>query len=664
MVNLNDQEWPKKHVQLYPDRQHPLLAIDADTFSSALAAGDLDLCLFFLQTNKENRADAAELNCRLAEALFHCGRRDEALACGERACGCANDRPHVLDFCAWLFSNCGRHGRAAGIYKQLVRLRADWVEGYRHASGSLAAIGEIDEAIAYGIKASDLAPHSAEFATHAGLLLLQAHRYEEAENYLQRALAAEPENASILRALSMAIASLGRDRESADVAVRAAMLAIDDGDTVIHAAELCQRCGRLDEAAELLTRAITANADDPRLRRVFSGIEMVRDRLASAISAIDRALAIAPDIAEYHLHRAHLLLQLHDHDGAARAAARAQALNPADPAVKRTILTVLLETGRITPATAMAGELLQDCPEDQEAAEAARQVLDRRLDTIDGDYTVVRERQLRPARGIRQIPGFLERLRTQHRVLRAVIIREARTRFADTKLGYGWALLEPILHLAMLSLTFSLLMHGRPPIGTEFFIFYYTRLIPYHVFVHASSAMTHAIADNTALLQLPLVTTFDVILARGAVEILTDALIAILLLIGFAAVGFKAIPDDAWQPVLAFIIAATLGCGIGFINAAANAFYKSWDKIYVQLMRALYFCSGIFYVPGMMPDWVRNILVWNPILHAIDWFRMGFYSAYQPHWLDLSYLVLLAILALLIGLTVERGLRRSMSQPA
>src|SRR5262249_31324622 len=154
---------------------------------------------------KENRADAAELNCRLAEALFHCGRRDEALACGERARGCANDRPHILDFCAWLFSNCGHHGRAAEIYKKLVRLRADWVEGHRHASGSLAAMGEIDEAIAYGIKASDLAPRSAEFATHAGNLLIHARRYEEAENYLRRALAIEPENASVLRALSVAI---------------------------------------------------------------------------------------------------------------------------------------------------------------------------------------------------------------------------------------------------------------------------------------------------------------------------------------------------------------------------------------------------------------------------------------------------------------------------
>jgi capsular polysaccharide transport system permease protein len=77
----------------------------------------------------------------------------------------------------------------------------------------------------------------------------------------------------------------------------------------------------------------------------------------------------------------------------------------------------------------------------------------------------------------------------------------------------------------------------------------------------------------------------------------------------------------------------------------------------------LYFISGIFYVPAMMPDWARDMLAWNPLLHAIDWFRAGFFASYQPHWLDRSYLVVLAILALLAGFGLQRGLRRRLSAP-
>jgi capsular polysaccharide transport system permease protein len=73
--------------------------------------------------------------------------------------------------------------------------------------------------------------------------------------------------------------------------------------------------------------------------------------------------------------------------------------------------------------------------------------------------------------------------------------------------------------------------------------------------------------------------------------------------------------------------------------------------------------TGIFYVPGMMPDWARDILVWNPVLQSVDWFRAGFFSAYQPHWLDRSYLIVVAISALAIGLAIERGLRRRLREP-
>jgi capsular polysaccharide transport system permease protein len=190
-----------------------------------------------------------------------------------------------------------------------------------------------------------------------------------------------------------------------------------------------------------------------------------------------------------------------------------------------------------------------------------------------------------------------------------------------------------------------------------------TGLIPYHVFVHTSSGMSHAIIGNAPLLQLPPVTSFDVIAARGLLEIVTDVVVAVILLAGFATIGLAAMPDDLWTPSLALLAIAALGCGLGFINAVVTVFFRSWEKTYAQLTRILYFISGIFYVPGMMPDWARDTLAWNPLLHAIDWFRAGFFANYQPHWLDRSYLVILAILALLVGFGLQRGLRRRLSAP-
>jgi capsular polysaccharide transport system permease protein len=385
--------------------------------------------------------------------------------------------------------------------------------------------------------------------------------------------------------------------------------------------------------------------------------------MESARVAIDRALALAPENAEYHLHRAHLLFGLGDFAGAADAFTRAVAIDPGSRAGKQAQLGALVADGRLAEATAAGGELLRVFPDDIGTAEVVLQVLNRRLDTIEAEYVIVTERAGRPSRRPRPPSGFVEKIRRQARVVHALILRETRTRFGESRLGYAWALLEPVLHIAMLSAVFSLLMRGRPPIGTQFFIFYYTGLVPYLAFVHTSTAMTHAITSNGSLLQLPLITNFDVIVARGLLEFVTDVVVAVLLLAGFAAAGMPALPDDIGGAASALIAAALLGCGVGFVNAVVQVLFKSWDKLWTNATRLLYFFSGIFYVPGMMPDWARDILVWNPVLQAVEWFRASFFAVYRPHWLDRSYLVVAAILAMAVGLALERGLRRRLREP-
>jgi capsular polysaccharide transport system permease protein len=175
--------------------------------------------------------------------------------------------------------------------------------------------------------------------------------------------------------------------------------------------------------------------------------------------------------------------------------------------------------------------------------------------------------------------------------------------------------------------------------------------------------MTHAVTGNGSLLQLPLVTPFDVIVSRGLLEFATDIVVAVILLAAFAVFGLPALPDNLAGAASALIVTAFLGCGVGFVNAVLQVLFPSWDKLWNNATRLFYFFSGIFYVPGIIPDWARDILTWNPLLHSIDWFRAAFFGACQPHWLDRDYLAICAILALVCGLGIERALRRQLSEP-
>ncbi len=613
--------------------------------------------------NAAERAAAAADFCRRAEALYYGGEPAAAVGLAQRAFELAPESAATVDFCAWLFSNSGCHGAAAAAYEKLLYLKPGWAAGHRHASGAYALVGDLDRAIHHALRASELEPHSLEFALHAGSLHIEAGRFHGALGCFARAVAIAPDDPAVLRPLSTAALGAGDHERAVETALRALRLAPEHAVNAHHATEVLLRCGRFDSAAELIAAALARNGADPIGFRLLSAAHMQAGRPEAALAAIDRAVALAPANAEYHQHRGNLLYRLAQFDEAAAAFAQAAQLEPDNPAPKRSQLTVLFDSGRFREALAVGGDLIRTAPDNEEYAQAVMTVLSRRFETLEGDYLVLGEKCAAPVRAT-PCPRLSAAATTQCRVILALIIRETRTRFGDSILGYGWALLEPIMHILMLSLVFAVLMHGRPPIGNQFFIFYYTGIIPYHIFVHTSSSMTYAVSANTALLQLPLVSTFDVIIARGLLELVTDIVVAAILLAGFTAAGLGGCPRD-FAGVAAAVVAVWLfACGCGFVNAVVNAFAKSWDKIWAQLTRILYFCSGIFYVPAMMPDWIRNRLAWNPVLQAVDWFRASFFADYAPPWLDRVYLVGVAGLVLVVGLTLERGLRRCLFEPA
>jgi ABC-type polysaccharide/polyol phosphate export permease/Flp pilus assembly protein TadD len=629
----------------------------------AIAAGDLEACRRRLQDGRFSDRVHAELCCRLGEALFY-GQEHEAAADQARAAFMLQaDDERVADFCAWLFSNCRRYGEAAVAYERLLEHRPQWAAGHRHASGAFAAAGQLDRAIFHGIRACEIDPDAFELAFHLGSLLEAAGRHADAAARFASAALIDPANAAAFRHLSATAAALAQPEKAVELALRALELGPEDRDNALHAAELLLRSARHDEAAAILRRALARLPNDSVALRLLSAAEMLRGRLPEAVAAIDRALASAPDIGEYHLHRGNLLYRLGELDMAAAAFGHAAALDPAAPDAWRSQLTAYFDAGRYREAVAAGGELIRAAPDNAEYARALLQALNRRLDAIDCDYLVLGDAASRGERQPRRARGLRDAAITQWRVIHALIIRETRTRFGDSILGYGWALLEPILHIATLSLAFAVLMRGRPPIGTQFFIFYYTGLIPYHIFVHASSSMTYAVTSNGSLLQLPLVKTTDVIVARGLLELVTDLIVAVVILAGFLAVGIGHLPNDFAGLACSVAIIWLFACGCGFVNAVLNAVCKSWDKIWNQVTRILYFCSGIFYVPGMMPDWIRDILSWNPMLHGVDWFRASFFVDYEPFWLDRSYLAIAAGLTLLTGLALERCLRRQLYEP-
>jgi hypothetical protein len=90
------------------NRELPQLTVNFEAFGSALAAGALDSCLAYLTRAHGNSESDTGPNCSLAEALFHRGRRDEAVECCRRAVPGVGSDTAMLRICAGVFRKMSR----------------------------------------------------------------------------------------------------------------------------------------------------------------------------------------------------------------------------------------------------------------------------------------------------------------------------------------------------------------------------------------------------------------------------------------------------------------------------------------------------------------------------------------------------------------------------
>jgi tetratricopeptide (TPR) repeat protein len=265
-------------------------AIAVFAFIDAVGVDRLDAFRRHLAQRNVPEHWIADCYCRLSEALLHRGYGEEAAKSASIAFELRPKREEIAHLCAWVFSNCGRHGEAASACERVLQFQPQWAEGLRHASGSFAAVGRIDCAMVHARTASDLDVNSFEFALHAAALFQSAGRYEDAADYLARAAAIEPGDATVLRHLSSAKFALAQEQDAVALALRALSLAPGDRLAALHATGLLLRTGRLEEAAEIIIAAAGANPQDQVAFRLLSETEMLRGRTQDALDAIDRAL--------------------------------------------------------------------------------------------------------------------------------------------------------------------------------------------------------------------------------------------------------------------------------------------------------------------------------------------------------------------------------------
>ncbi|SFM76354.1 capsular polysaccharide transport system permease protein [Shimia aestuarii] len=227
------------------------------------------------------------------------------------------------------------------------------------------------------------------------------------------------------------------------------------------------------------------------------------------------------------------------------------------------------------------------------------------------------------------------------------------TRYGRTPGGYIWAVLEPLGAIMILSIGFSLLLRS-PSLGNSFLLFYASGYLVLSLYQNVSVLVARALAFSKPLLIYPSVSWLDAILARFFLNTLTNALVAYLLLTLIIMLIETRIIFDAGPMVVAMGLTAFIGLAIGTLNCALFGLFPAWEAVWSIATRPLFLASGIFYTYEDLPTLAQDILWWNPLLHLTGLIRTGLYTNYRPDYLNLTYVLSIAVVVLCLGLLLLR----------
>ncbi len=583
-----------------------------------------------------------------------------ATALLERVRDCADAGVDELDLARALSDRLGEWSLSATLATRAAEAATPGADRLRRLAVLHNLAGHNDDALLWAERARALDPGDVENALLLGTIYNATARYPEALARLSPVIIADPGNLRALQQLAISAERLGRLDQAATFILRAQALDGRDPHIALHAAHVLMHVDRWPEARDILAGTLDGGGVNVAVLRTLSGIYAHVGEYAEAIEAIDKSIATEPRNIEFLIHKAALLLQIGLIDEADECVNRAIEIDPRSPWPLRFKIQVEMQRGDYDRAIKMSAMLITIAPDPEDGIANMQHALSLRGSggQIDGAGILEAKRRA-PPRPPRPKRTLADGFATQRRVLGALLLREVRTRFGESRLGYIWALLEIGIHIGVLAMIFPFTMHGKPPIGDSFFFFYFTGLVPYLLFSHVVSHVGHSIKQNQPLLELPQVTNIDVVLARGLLEFVTILIVAGIFLVGFIAFDTpSAVPASPANMMAALFVSWALGMGFGAITAVINVFTHVWDSIFQVLVRLLYFASGIFYVPAMMPEWARDILVWNPLLHTVDWFRTSFFTTYHPHWFEPAYPVVVAVILILVSMVTEFALRK------
>jgi ABC-type polysaccharide/polyol phosphate export permease len=236
-------------------------------------------------------------------------------------------------------------------------------------------------------------------------------------------------------------------------------------------------------------------------------------------------------------------------------------------------------------------------------------------------------------------------------------LKELRTRYKKSVLGWAWSLFNPLSQMVIFSVIFIYVFKQVPPTGDpsglkNFPLYFLSGLLPFNFFSIGIGASIGAVQGGAGLIkkvQFPhehLV--FSVIAAQFVTLCIELALLVVVLLLA----GSMVLP---WLPLLfvVLIFLALFTSGVALFLSAANVFYHDVNYLWGILSQILFYATPVIYNPATLTLRPLKILAtYGPTGGFITAIHNIVYDARVPSAGRMLELLVLGVGTFMIGLWI------------
>ena len=202
-----------------------------------------------------------------------------------------------------------------------------------------------------------------------------------------------------------------------------------------------------------------------------------------------------------------------------------------------------------------------------------------------------------------------------------LVWRDLKVRYAQTVLGIGWAVLQPLLSVVVFTVIFGHFAKV-PSNGVPYALFSLAAVVPWTYFSTAFSGASNSLVASSNLITKVYFPRLVVPLApvlAGLVDLAIGFVVLAILMTGYRAAPGPAI----WLlPVLVLLTAMT-AAGVGAWLAALNIQYRDIKHLVPFLAQIWMYASPVVYPVSLVPEKYRGLYAINPMVGIVEGFRVA-----------------------------------------